>query len=128
IFNSGTAVGVVLAVLITPWILVTFGWQEVFLITGALGFVWLAVWLWLYEIPARQKRLSAEELELIRKGQEGGGIKTKIPWLRLCAYPQTWVFLFGKFFIDPIFWFFLFCCLRTLLLPFSLTSPGQVRS
>jgi ACS family hexuronate transporter-like MFS transporter len=108
IFNSGTAVGVVLAVLITPWILVTFGWQEVFLITGASGFIWLVFWLWLYEIPARQKRLSPEELALIRQGQEEGEMKAKIPWIRLFAYPQTWAFLFGKFFIDPIFWFFLF--------------------
>jgi ACS family hexuronate transporter-like MFS transporter len=108
IFNSGTAVGVVLAVLITPWILVSFGWQEVFIITGASGFVWLLFWLWLYEIPSRQKRLSAEELTLIREGQEGGELKTKIPWVRLFGYPQTWAFLFGKFFIDPIFWFFLF--------------------
>jgi ACS family hexuronate transporter-like MFS transporter len=108
IFNSGTAVGVVLAVLITPWILVTFGWQEVFIITGASGFVWLILWLWLYEVPARQKLLSPKELALIREGQEGGETKTKIPWLRLFGYPQTWAFLFGKFFIDPIFWFFLF--------------------
>src|SRR5690606_38446300 len=41
IFNSGTSVGVVMALLITPWILVNYGWQEVFWITGALGFVWL---------------------------------------------------------------------------------------
>lgn len=108
IFNSGTAVGVVLAVLIAPWILVTFGWQEVFVITGAMGFIWLMFWLWLYEVPERQKRLSAEERTFIRAGQEVGEIKTKVPWLRLFGYPQTWAFLFGKFFIDPIFWFFLF--------------------
>ena len=54
IFNSGTSIGVVCALLITPWILVNMGWQQVFIITGALGFLWLILWLWLYEIPAKQ--------------------------------------------------------------------------
>jgi ACS family hexuronate transporter-like MFS transporter len=38
-------VGVVLALLIVPFILTRFGWQAVFWITGALGFVWLIIWL-----------------------------------------------------------------------------------
>lgn len=112
IFNSGTSVGVVLALLITPWILVSFGWQYVFIITGALGFVWLLAWLWLYDVPRRSKQLSREELALITTGQEevsSEGIdKKQIKWIRLFTFPQTWAFVFGKFFIDPIFWFFLF--------------------
>ena len=70
IFNSGTSVGVVVALLITPWILVTYGWQEVFWITGALGFVWLFFWLIFYEIPAKQKRITQQELTLITEDQE----------------------------------------------------------
>lgn len=116
IFNSGTSVGVVVALLITPWILVSFGWQYVFIITGALGFVWWLAWLWLYDIPQRNKHLSPEELSLITSGQDkdeekqpAGAIEKKqIKWGRLFTFPQTWAFVFGKFFIDPIFWFFLF--------------------
>lgn len=112
IFNSGTSVGVVLALLITPWILVSFGWQYVFVITGALGFIWLLAWLWLYDVPRRSKHLSREELTLITEGQEQeateGIEKRQIKWARLFTFPQTWAFVFGKFFIDPIFWFFLF--------------------
>ena len=70
IFNSGTSIGVVIALLITPWILVNMGWQQVFIITGALGFLWLILWLWLYEIPAKQKYLSREEFLLITEQQE----------------------------------------------------------
>src|SRR3954469_19242706 len=44
IFNMGTSVGVVAALLIAPFILQHYGWQEVFLITGALGFIWLVFW------------------------------------------------------------------------------------
>lgn len=112
IFNAGTSVGVVLALLITPWILVNYGWQEVFWITGALGFVWLIFWLWLYEVPAKQKRITSAELRLITEdhrseGEERTG-KGKVSWLKLFSFPQTWAFVTGKFLIDPIYWFFLF--------------------
>lgn len=112
IFNAGTSVGVVMALLITPWILVNYGWQEVFWITGALGFVWLIFWLWLYEVPAKQKRITPAELKLISEdhrleGEEHSG-KGKVRWLKLFSFPQTWAFVTGKFLIDPIYWFFLF--------------------
>lgn len=111
IFNSGTSVGVVMALLVTPWILVNYGWQEVFWITGALGFVWLIFWLALYDIPGRKKRITPAELELIQEDygsslNETG--KTNIKWYKLFSYPQTWAFVTGKFLIDPIYWFFLF--------------------
>jgi len=112
IFNSGTSVGVVLALLIVPLILRNYGWQEVFWITGALGFVWLIFWWILYEIPSRQKRLSPEELDLIVSGLESalGEAENKLPikWIKLFTLPQTWAFITGKALIDPIFWFFLF--------------------
>ena len=104
--------GVVVALLITPWILVTYGWQEVFWITGALGFVWLFFWLIFYEIPAKQKRITQQELTLITEDQEQAQTihsgNSNIKWYRLFKFPQTWAFITGKFLIDPIFWFFLF--------------------
>lgn len=110
IFNSGTSVGVVVALLITPWILVSYGWKEVFIITGGLGFIWLIFWLWLYDIPARKKNLSSVERSLISEGEEKpvDELKRQTKWFRLFTFPQTWAFIFGKFLIDPIFWFFLF--------------------
>lgn len=110
IFNAGTSVGVVLALLVTPWILVNYGWQEVFWITGAFGFVWLIFWLVLYEIPARQKRITPDELKLISEESDQGQTQTKgsIRWYKLFTFRQTWAFVTGKFLIDPIYWFFLF--------------------
>lgn len=111
IFNAGTSIGVVTALFMTPWILSHYGWQEVFWITGALGFVWLVFWLWLYEIPTRQKRLTEEELTLIQEGQDSAEeqqTEKPIKWGRLFALPQTWAFITGKLLIDPIYWFFLF--------------------
>ncbi len=113
IFNAGTSVGVVMALFIVPWILAYYGWQEVFWITGALGFVWLIFWWVLYEIPSKQKRITAEELHLIQSGQdddlnEEAGKGKKIKWVSLFSMPQTWAFITGKLLIDPIYWFFLF--------------------
>ncbi len=113
IFNSGPSVGVVMALLIVPWILNSYSWQEVFWITGALGFVWLIFWLIFYQLPDRQKRLTVKELELIREDRELNcdhetGDKVKIRWYRLFTFPQTWALITGKGLIDPIFWFFLF--------------------
>ena len=70
IFNSGTSVGVVLALILVPWILRHYSWHEVFWITGAIGFVWLMFWLIFYDLPLKQKRLSSEEYKLIINGQE----------------------------------------------------------
>ncbi|MGV8092713.1 MAG: MFS transporter [Mangrovibacterium sp.] len=113
IFNAGTTVGVILALVLTPLILKHWGWQEVFWVTGALGFLWLIFWLIFYDVPSRQKRLSAEELDFIAAGQVSGeedspGKRVKVNWIGLFTMPQTWAVIVGKFMIDPIYWFFLF--------------------
>ncbi|GGB87370.1 MFS transporter [Dyadobacter sediminis] len=111
LFNAGTSIGVVVALLLVPWILNYYGWQEVFWITGALGFVWLVFWLIFYDIPSKQKRLSAEELHYITSGQdqdENEAEKQPVQWIKLFTFPQTWAYITGKGLIDPIYWFFLF--------------------
>ena len=111
IFNAGASVGVVCALLIVPWILNHYGWQEVFWITGALGFVWLIFWLIFYQVPVKQKRLSRKEYEYIISGQDSentSGEKVSIKWSRLFTFRQTWAYITGKALIDPIYWFFLF--------------------
>ena len=109
LFNAGTSVGVVAALMIVPWILSHYGWQEVFWITGSLGFVWLIFWLIFYDIPARQKRLSSQEYAYISSGQEAEtDAKVPVKWFKLFTLPQTWALITGKGLIDPIYWFFLF--------------------
>jgi ACS family hexuronate transporter-like MFS transporter len=110
LFNSGTSVGVVAALLIVPFILNYYGWQEVFLITGALGFVWLVLWIIFYQLPARSKNISTAELEYIQAGQIQSAEKNEkaISWVSLFSYRGTWALIAGKGLIDPIYWFFLF--------------------
>ncbi len=112
IFNSGTSIGPIIAPILIPWLLAAFGWKEAFIITGALGFVWLVIWWIYYEIPEKQKRLSAGEFNYIRSdiktGEAGAAEPKKIKWVRLLTLKQTWVFIVGKLFTDPVWWFFLF--------------------
>ncbi|MES3017690.1 MAG: MFS transporter [Bacteroidota bacterium] len=111
IFNSGTAVGSVVALILVPVIMQSYGWKGVFVITGAMGFIWLAFWLVLYEIPSRQKRLTKEELSYIegdKEDQSGTQVtgKNSPSWYKLFSLRQTWAVITGKLLIDPIFWFF----------------------
>jgi ACS family hexuronate transporter-like MFS transporter len=110
IFNSGTSIGAVVAPLLVPWILGAYGWEEAFLITGAIGFIWLIFWWFLYEVPSRHKKLTPEEYAFIHIDNEPAVVETagSLKWSRLLRIRQTWVFIVGKILTDPIWWFFLF--------------------
>ncbi|HUX60970.1 MAG TPA: MFS transporter [Ignavibacteriaceae bacterium] len=107
LFNSGANIGAVVAPLVVPWITLTWGWQEAFIFTGLLGFIWIILWVWLYEIPERHKKVSKEELAYIQS--DPVEVQTeKIPWMKLFRYKQTWAFFIAKFLTDPIWWFYLY--------------------
>lgn len=109
IFNSGTNVGAIIAPLAVPLIVVKWGWQAAFLITGAIGFIWIVLWIIFYEVPEKKRKLSAGELELIKSDQDEKNESEKpVPWLQLLKYRQTWMFFVGKAMTDPIWWFYLF--------------------
>ncbi|HEY9167569.1 MAG TPA: MFS transporter [Candidatus Kryptonia bacterium] len=107
LFNSGANIGAVVAPLVVPWITLTWGWREAFIFTGLLGFIWFALWVWLYETPERHKRVSQAELAYIRSDPEEL-VSVKVPWLKLLKYKETWAFVAGKFLTDPIWWFYLY--------------------
>ncbi len=107
LFNSGANIGAVIAPLVVPWITLTWGWQEAFIFTGLLGFIWVVLWVWKYEIPERHKKLSKSELAYINSDPPEEEV-VKIPWLQLLRYKQTWAFVIGKFLTDPIWWFYLY--------------------
>jgi MFS transporter, ACS family, hexuronate transporter len=110
IFNSGTSIGAVVAPILIPWLLGSYGWRMAFLITGAIGFVWLIFWFLFFEIPSRQKRLQPAEFEHIHSDNEAAttGNEKPIKWVTLLKLRQTWIFIVGKFLTDPIWWFYLF--------------------
>lgn len=109
IFNSGANIGAVAAPAVVPWLAADYGWQEAFIWTGVVGFVWLVFWIVMYEIPARHKKITKAEYDYIHSDNvDESGSKRKVPWLKLFGIRQTWAFVFGKLLTDPIWWFFLF--------------------
>ena len=106
VFNSGTNVGVMLT-FATIWLSNSFGWQAAFVATGALGFLWLGLWAWLYRAPAEHPRLSAEEKAFILSDNEPV-VRTTVPWMALLRYRQTWAFFLAKMLTDPVWWFYLY--------------------
>lgn len=112
LFNAGTSFGIIIALLIVPLILSSYGWHEVFIITGSVGFIWLLVWIFVYDVPSKHKRLTTEEYNYIHDGQkldaEAQEEVVKIKWFKLFTYPQTWAFITGKILLDPVYWFFMF--------------------
>lgn len=106
IFNAGSPVGAILCPLVVPWLALHWGWQGAFVATGAVGFVWVAAWGWLYQSPERHRRVSAAELAYIRKDPPESAVK--IPWLELLRHRQTWAFMSGMMASAPVWWFYIF--------------------
>lgn len=81
IFNSGSNFGAMVAALFVPWCMIHFGdqlgWKMAFILTGAVGFIWLIFWFWLYEIPTNQKRLSKAEFDYIHSDRDDSKVEEK---------------------------------------------------
>jgi ACS family hexuronate transporter-like MFS transporter len=106
IFNAGTNAGAIITPFVVPWLAVHWGWRSAFLLTGALGFIWLIFWFLIYRKPHEHPRVSQAELAYIRC--DPSEPITKISWSTLVAHRQAWTFIVGKFLTDPIWWFYLF--------------------
>jgi ACS family hexuronate transporter-like MFS transporter len=127
IFNSGAALGSVVAPPLIVFLALEYGWQATFLVTGSLGFLWLAIWWLFYRTPDEHPWLTASERELIRAGQELGdgllipgetthatnarGIRSPSPnaptWRELLRHRPVWGIVAARFFTDPVWWLYL---------------------
>lgn len=119
IFNAGANIGAVAAPAVVPWLALVAGWQMAFIVTGALGFIWIIAWWFYYEVPARHKRVSPAELafitaEPVQPAMAGDAAATDLATdTPSGSYPifrnrAIWGFMGGKLLTDPIWWFFLF--------------------
>jgi MFS transporter, ACS family, hexuronate transporter len=106
IFNAGSNLGAIATPLIVPWIAVHWGWRSAFFLLGGVGFMWLALWLWIYRRPQEHSSCSPAELEYISSDPVPPQIRAS--WFKLLAHRQTWAFILAKFITDPIWWFYLF--------------------
>jgi MFS transporter, ACS family, hexuronate transporter len=115
IFNSGAAIGSVVAPPLIVWLSLTYGWQTTFIVTGSLGFAWLVLWLLFYQTPDRHKWLGEEERRMIREGQRADGaadalvIQPSAPlgWRELLRYRQVWAIVLARFLTDPVWWLYI---------------------
>ncbi|MDR3535588.1 MAG: MFS transporter [Acetobacteraceae bacterium] len=105
IFNAGSNVGAVAAPILVPLMVIFFGWQAAFLLTGGIGFLWIVAWLLIYKKPEEHPRLSAAELAYIRSDPVPAEVK--IPWVQLLGYRGTWANIAGTCFSAPVWWFYL---------------------
>jgi MFS transporter, ACS family, hexuronate transporter len=106
IFNAGSNLGPIIVPLTVPWIVSHYGWQAAFVVTGALGFLWLVFWIPIYRRPEDHPRLSREELMHIKSDPPEP--ETRVAWARLLPHRQMWALAIGKFMTDPIWWFYLY--------------------
>lgn len=106
IFNSGTNVGAIVAPLIVPWLTLRFGWRMAFIGTGALGMVWIVLWLALYHRPEKSGLVSPGELAYIQS--DPPETENTVPWRTLLKLRQAWAVGLAKMFTDPIWFVYLF--------------------
>ena len=116
IFNAGASVGALAAPLLIPPLAKHYGWEMAFIIIGALGFIWMFFWHFMYDKPEKSKHVNEAELEYIHQDDaEDAAAAAKpveeekaIPFMKCFQFKQTWSFIVGKFLTDGVWWFFLF--------------------
>lgn len=116
LYNSGANVGAIVAPLYVPDLAAAWGWEWAFILTGAVGLIWLAFWYTMYASPSAKLasgQLKQAEYDYINsdadeQAAEKADTGVRITGKQLLSYRQTWAFVLGKFLTDPIWWFFLF--------------------
>jgi ACS family hexuronate transporter-like MFS transporter len=98
IFTGGSSVGAILAPPLVAWIVLKFGWRAAFVGVGAIGFVWLAIWLLVYYTPAEGKQAEAKEERRATLAAPMTLFRTRFVWSLTLA----------KFFMDPAWYFYIF--------------------
>ena len=106
--QAGASIGAVIAPPLVVWLLNAYGWRAAFVATGAVGFVWLAAWLFLYRLPQEHPLITDAERAMLAAEAPKPPAGVKTPWLSLLRHRQTWGLLLGRFFSDPVWWFYLF--------------------
>ncbi|MCC8173528.1 MAG: MFS transporter [Odoribacter sp.] len=117
IFNAGATVGALGAPISIPFIADAWGWEMAFIVIGALGFIWMGFWVFVYKKPYAHPKVNKAELEYIQQDSLSENVveenveqgqKRKLTFAECFKFKQTWAFAFGKFMTDGVWWFFLF--------------------
>lgn len=93
LINTAPNIGAILTPLLIPPFALAFGWKAAFVVTGALGFLWLAGWWW-----------GTRNLEPVGNVPE----RAPVAWGELLSDRRTWTVIGAKFCTDAVWWFVLF--------------------
>ncbi len=132
IFNAGATVGALIAPVTIPFIASKFGWEAAFLIIGALGFLWMGVWVFVYKKPEKNSRVNQAELAYIHQDSDNrtaaqvAAENRKFTFWQCFTFKQTWAFAVGKFMTDGVWWFFLFWTPAYLSSVYNLPSDNPI--
>jgi MFS transporter, ACS family, D-galactonate transporter len=109
-FDSGSKVGTAIAMPLIVWIIGQFGWRASFVVSGAIGIIWMAIWVWYYRDPEKHKYINKEELKYIRDGQvkkDGLGKGQAFKIYQLFRYRNIWAMCLGYFTLNYALYFFI---------------------
>jgi MFS transporter, ACS family, hexuronate transporter len=93
VYTAGAMIGATIAPPLIAWLAVQYGWRMAFIVTGAAGFVWLAVWLVVYRNP---------------EGAEPARTKEPIQWGLILRDRRVWGLAIARLIADPVWYFYLF--------------------
>jgi ACS family hexuronate transporter-like MFS transporter len=114
LIQAGTAVGAILAPPVITWIQAHYGWRQAFVVSGALGLVWVVLWWLLYYPPEQHPRITDEEKAWVEEIPAASVVAdsaqtgVRLSWREILQYRQTWGLLLSRFLSDPVWWFYLF--------------------
>jgi ACS family hexuronate transporter-like MFS transporter len=110
IANMGAGTGAMVATPLVAWIILMWGWPQAFVITGALGFLWLIFWLLFYYPPEKHPLITPEELALVQKNHNDFNIQQepadKGVWKIVLTQKNFWGLAINRFFSEPSWQFF----------------------
>lgn len=116
IFNSGAAIGGIIAIPLIAYLTVYFSWQMVFIVIGLVGLLWLIPWIILVKAPPKSHPwITDEEREYILTGQRNADVDCTLEdkeynpsTKELLSRKESWGVIIASAAIDPIWWLFVF--------------------
>src|SRR5579864_1162500 len=111
IFNAGSSLGSAIAPPLIAYLTLRFDWRFAFMVTGAMGFVWLIAWLLLYQPPHLSRLLRPSEYAEIKdsiRPPEEASAATRIDWRKVIAMRECYTLILARFFTDPVIYFVIF--------------------
>ena len=116
IFNSGAAIGGIVAYPFIGVLSAYMGWQSIFIVVSILGFLWLIPWFYIVKSPPKDHpKLSEEEKQYILSGQKNQDINEDGSYDdgynpstgKLLSHKESWGVIIASAALDPIWWLFI---------------------